>query len=95
MAQQEKIQANKLYIERKTRDGKSLNDRGPAVIGTVTYSKTGRTIYYKGLELRRPLLTCRSASMEIIMMLKVGMNFGSRELKKEEAIGILGARHKG
>jgi hypothetical protein len=44
----------KMYIERKTRDGVSLNDRGPAVIGTVTFSKTGRTIYYKDLVLKRP-----------------------------------------
>lgn len=44
----------KLYIERKTRNGQSLGDRGPAIIATVEYSKTGRTIYYKGLELQRP-----------------------------------------
>ncbi len=45
---------NKLYIERMTQDGRYLNHRGPAVVADVTYSKTGRTIYYKGLELKRP-----------------------------------------
>lgn len=44
----------RLYIERKTQDGRFLNDKGPAVIADVTFSKTGKTIYYKGLELKRP-----------------------------------------
>lgn len=43
---------NRLYIERKTRNGVSLADRGPAVIGDVTYSKTGKTIYYKGMKFK-------------------------------------------
>tara|TARA_Y100000034_G_C6901833_1_gene417305 strand:+ start:3033 stop:3323 length:291 start_codon:yes stop_codon:yes gene_type:complete len=43
----------KLYIERMTQDGRFLNHKGPAVIADVTYSKTGRTIYYKGLRLKR------------------------------------------
>lgn len=42
----------KLYIERKTRNGVSLGHRGPAVIGEVTYSKTGKTIYYKGMKFK-------------------------------------------
>ncbi len=33
-----------MYIERK-----SGNDSGPARIGRVTFSKTGRTIYYNGM----------------------------------------------
>ena len=44
----------KLYIERKTRNGRPLGDRGPATIAEVTFSKTGRTIYYKGLVLKKP-----------------------------------------
>lgn len=43
---------NRLYIERKTRNGVGLGDRGPAVIGDVTYSKTGKTIYYKGMKFK-------------------------------------------
>ncbi len=34
-----------MYIELKQADH---NDNGPARIGRVTFSKTGRTIYYKG-----------------------------------------------
>jgi hypothetical protein len=44
----------KKYIERKTLNGRFLNHRGPAVIAEVTFSKSGKTIYYKGLELKRP-----------------------------------------
>jgi len=36
-----------MYIESKA-DGLT----GPARIGRVTFSKTGRTVYYRGLELR-------------------------------------------
>jgi len=36
-----------MYIERK-----AGNLTGPARIGRVTFSKTGATIYYKGLEFR-------------------------------------------
>jgi hypothetical protein len=38
-----------MYIELKT----GFNDDGPAWIGRVTFSKTGRTIYYRGKVLRR------------------------------------------
>jgi len=38
-----------MYIELKTGYG----DNGPARIGRVTFSKTGRTIYYRNLKLRR------------------------------------------
>jgi hypothetical protein len=34
-----------MYMELKGRDH---NDNGPARIGRVTFSKTGKTIYYKG-----------------------------------------------
>lgn len=36
-----------MYIELKTPPG-GHNDSGPARIGCVTYSKTGRTLYYQG-----------------------------------------------
>lgn len=36
-----------MYIEQKT-DGRLLSDHGPAVIGQVTFSQTGKTIYYRG-----------------------------------------------
>ena len=42
-----------MFIEQKT-DGKaSLQDQGPAVIAEVTFSKTGRTIYYGGRRFER------------------------------------------
>jgi hypothetical protein len=37
-----------MYIELKSGDGH--NDRGPASIGRVTFSKTGKTIYYRDLK---------------------------------------------
>lgn len=37
-----------MYVELKT----GQNDRGPAWIGRVRFSKSGRTIYYRGLELQ-------------------------------------------
>lgn len=39
-----------MYIELKSGDGH--NDRGPARIGRVTFSKTGKTIRYRDLELQ-------------------------------------------
>jgi hypothetical protein len=42
-----------MYIERKTQGNQYLGDRGPAVIGEVTFSKTGTTIYFGGLAFRR------------------------------------------
>src|SRR4051794_13215756 len=38
-----------MYVELKT----NQNDCGPAWIGWVRFSKTGRTVYTRGLELRR------------------------------------------
>ncbi len=38
-----------MYVEFK----KDLNDDGPASIGRVRFSKTGRTAYYRGRQLRR------------------------------------------
>lgn len=49
-----KSKTRRLYIERKTQDGRFLNDKGPAVIADAALSQTGRTLYYKGLELKRP-----------------------------------------
>jgi hypothetical protein len=38
-----------MYVELKT----GYNDDGPAWIGWVTFSKTGRTVHYRGKTLRR------------------------------------------
>jgi hypothetical protein len=38
-----------MYVELKT----GFNDDGPAWIGRVRFSKTGRTIYYRGRTLQR------------------------------------------
>jgi hypothetical protein len=37
------------YVELKT----GFNDNGPATISWVTFSKTGRTVYYKDKQLQR------------------------------------------
>jgi hypothetical protein len=42
-----------MYIEQKTDGNRNLEDRGPAEIGEVSFSKTGRTVYYKGKSFRR------------------------------------------
>ena len=42
-----------MYVEQKTSGRLYLHDRGPAEIGEVTFSKTGRTVYYRGLTLHR------------------------------------------
>jgi len=41
-----------MYIELKTHD-RDHDDNGPAWIGRVTFSKTGKTIYYRGRKLQR------------------------------------------
>jgi len=38
-----------MYVECKT----GLNDDGPAWIGRVTFSKSGHTVYFNGMALRR------------------------------------------
>lgn len=38
-----------MYVELKT----GHSDNGPAWIGKVRFSKTGRTAYYRGLQMRR------------------------------------------
>ncbi|ETW93073.1 MAG: hypothetical protein ETSY1_40850 [Candidatus Entotheonella factor] len=38
-----------LYIEQKS----GYHDNGPAWIGRVTFSKSGQTLYYRGLQLQR------------------------------------------
>jgi len=40
-----------MYVEQKTSDGDSLNDRGRATITDVKFSKSGRSIYYEGRRL--------------------------------------------
>ena len=45
--------ARLMYIEQKTAGNRYLNDRGPAVVGEVTFSRTGTTIYFQGLAFRR------------------------------------------
>ncbi len=42
-----------MYIEQKNDGARSLDGRGPAEIGEVTFSKTGKTIYYKGKTFQR------------------------------------------
>lgn len=42
-----------MYIEQKTDGARSLQDQGPAVIGEVTFSRTGRTIYFGGKTFER------------------------------------------
>lgn len=46
-----------MYIELKTHAG-GHDDRGPARIGRVTFSKTGRTLYYQGKSFARARLHC-------------------------------------
>jgi hypothetical protein len=46
------MKARIMYVELKTHSG-GHDDRGPARIGRVTFSKTGRTIYYQGKQLQR------------------------------------------
>lgn len=43
------VQDRVMYVELKT----GFNDDGPAWIGRVRFSKTGRTVYYRGRTLRR------------------------------------------
>ncbi len=43
------VKSRIMYVELKT----GFNDNGPAWIGRVAFSKTGRTIYYRGKSLRR------------------------------------------
>ena len=43
----------RMYIEQKNDGSEDLQDRGPAVIGTVQFSKTGRTIYFEGKTFQR------------------------------------------
>src|SRR5438128_1785477 len=42
-----------MYIEQKSNGYDSLHDRGAAEIGEVTFSQTGKTVYYKGKTFRR------------------------------------------
>jgi hypothetical protein len=42
-----------MYIEQKYAGNRSLNDSGPAEIGEVSFSRTGRTLYYKGKTFHR------------------------------------------
>jgi hypothetical protein len=42
-----------MYIEQKSAGNRSLSDRGPAEIGEVTFSQSGRSLYYKGKTFHR------------------------------------------
>jgi hypothetical protein len=42
-----------MYIEQKTDGRVNLHHRGSAVIGEVTFSKTGKSIYFKGKTFER------------------------------------------
>lgn len=46
-----------MYIELKTH-GDGHDDNGPAWISRVTFSKTGKTIYWRGKKLRRGTGLC-------------------------------------
>jgi hypothetical protein len=46
-----------MYIELKTHPG-GHDDHGPARIGRVTFSDSGKTIYYRGKRFRRCKLFC-------------------------------------
>jgi len=46
-----------MYIELKSCEG-GHDDHGPARIGRVTFSKSGRTIYYGSMQLQRARLFC-------------------------------------
>jgi len=46
-----------MYIELKTHAG-GHDDNGPAWIGCVCFSKTGKTVYYRGRKLRRGKCAC-------------------------------------
>ena len=46
-----------MYIELKTHPG-GHDDRGPAWIGRVTFSKSGSTLYYKGKRFQRAHMHC-------------------------------------
>jgi hypothetical protein len=37
-----------MYVEQKTDGNRWLNDRGPAEVGKVTFSQTGKTVYFNG-----------------------------------------------
>jgi hypothetical protein len=42
-----------MYVEQKSDGNRWLDDRGPAEIGEVTFSQTGKTIYFKGKSFER------------------------------------------
>jgi len=42
-----------MYVEQKTDGPRNLNDRGPAAIGQITFSKSGRTAYFNGKTFQR------------------------------------------
>jgi len=46
-----------MYIELKSHGG-GHDDNGPAWIGRVTFSKTGKTVYYRGMRLQRANCAC-------------------------------------
>jgi len=43
----------RMYIEQKNNGKEFLNDSGPAIIGEVSYSKTGITIYFENKTFQR------------------------------------------
>jgi len=42
-----------MYIEQKTDGNRTLDDKGRAVIGEVTFSRTGKTLYHGGKTFHR------------------------------------------
>ena len=51
------LKSRVMYVELKTHEG-GHDDNGPAWIGRVTFSKSGRTIYYRGKRLQRSTQCC-------------------------------------
>jgi hypothetical protein len=47
-----------MYVEQKTARNRSLQDRGPAEVGEVSFSKTGSTIYFQGKSFKRENASC-------------------------------------
>jgi hypothetical protein len=42
-----------MYVEQKTDGNRDLQDRGPAAVGEVSFSKSGRTAYFNGKTFHR------------------------------------------
>ena len=68
-----------MYIEQKTDGRAPLHERGPAVIGEVTFNKSGKRIFYKGKTFQRVR----------------GFNYNHRCLEDGNGYWISGVKKKG